>query len=120
MFSVSAGLGAIGGRRLAASRNSVAFMARGATLEALWNHGLRVENPLGDISLPKVEATSDPAEVGEVDTVILGVKAWQVPEVAKAAFPMIGESTAVLSLQNGVEAAEQKVIEEEVLSLLGG
>jgi len=56
-----------------------------------------------------VEATDDPAEVGEVDVVILGVKAWQVPAVAEAARPMIGASTVIAPLQNGVEAADQLV-----------
>jgi len=99
------GVGGYFGGRLAASGNSVAFIARGATLDALRNDGLRVESPLGDISLPDVEATDDPAEVGEVDAVILGVKAWQVPGVAEAARPMIGANTVVVPLQNGVEAA---------------
>jgi len=112
------GVGGYFGGRLSAAGNSVAFMARGETLEALRRDGLRVESPLGNIVLPRVEATDNPADVGAVDAVILGVKAWQVPEVADAVLPMIGESTTVLPLQNGVEAADQKVIEEEVVSLL--
>jgi 2-dehydropantoate 2-reductase len=74
----------------------VAFIARGATLDALRKDGLRVESPLGEIVLPEVEATDDPSNVGEVDVVILGVKAWQVPEVAEEIRPMIGQETAVL------------------------
>jgi 2-dehydropantoate 2-reductase len=114
------GVGGYFGGRLAAAGNSVAFIARGATLDALRRDGLRVESPLGDIFLPDVEATDDPADVGEVDAVILGVKAWQVPEVAKALLPMIGESTAILPLQNGVEAADQLVAVHGVEHTLGG
>jgi len=114
------GVGGYFGGRLAEAGNSVAFVARGATLDALRKNGLRVKSPLGDISLTEVEATSDPAEVGEVDAVILGVKAWQVPEVAEAAFPLIGESTAILPLQNGVEAADQLVAVHGVEHVLGG
>jgi len=103
------GVGGYFGGRLAADGNSVVFIARGATLEALRRNGLRVESPLGDIVLPTVEATDDPANVGEVDAVILGVKAWQVPGVAEAARPMIGANTFIVPLQNGVEAADQLV-----------
>jgi len=114
------GIGGYFGGRLAAAGNSVAFIARGATLDALRKDGLWVESPRGDISLPYVEATDDPAEVGEVDAVILGVKAWQVPEAATAALPMIGESTAILPLQNGVEAADQVAVIHGVEHVLGG
>jgi 2-dehydropantoate 2-reductase len=103
------GVGGYFGGRLAAAGNSVAFIARGATLDVIRKEGLRVESPLGDISIPDVEATDEPTEVGEVDAVILGVKAWQVPGVAEAARPMIGASTVVVPLQNGVEAADQLV-----------
>ena len=103
------GVGGYFGGRLAEAGNSVAFIARGATLDVLRKEGLRVESPLGDISLPDVEASDDPAEVGEVDAVILGVKAWQVPGVAEVARPMIGASTVIVPLQNGVEAADQLV-----------
>ena len=103
------GVGGYFGGRLAADGNSVVFIARGATLETLRRNGLRVESPVGDVVLPTVEATDDPANVGEVDAVILGVKAWQVPGVAEAARPMIGANTFIVPLQNGVEAADQLV-----------
>ena len=114
------GVGGYFGGRLAAAGNSVAFIARGKTLEALLREGLRVESPLGDIELPKVEVTEDSAEVGEVDAVVLGVKAWQVPEVARTLRPLIGDKTAILPLQNGVEAADQIVAVHGVDHVLGG
>ena len=98
----------------------MAFIARGKTLDALRREGLRVESPLGDIHLPEVEVSNEPAEVGEVDAVILGVKAWQVPEVAGTLRPMIGETTAILPLQNGVEAADQLVAVHGEPNVLGG
>lgn len=45
------GAGAVGGcfgARLAQTGHEVAFVARGRHLEALRDHGLRVESPLGD------------------------------------------------------------------------
>jgi len=114
------GVGGYFGGRLAAAGNSVAFIARGATLDALRRNGLHVESPLGDIDIPMIEATDDPAEVGEVDAVVLAVKAWQVPEVAGTLRPMIGETTAILPLQNGVEAADQLVAVYGEPNVLGG
>ncbi len=114
------GVGGYFGGRLAAAGNSVAFVARGKTLEALRHEGLQVESTLGNISLPEVEATDDSAEVGPVDAVVLGVKAWQVPEVAEILRPLIGEATAVLPLQNGVEASDQLVDALGQRHVLGG
>jgi 2-dehydropantoate 2-reductase len=114
------GVGGYFGGRLAAAGNEVAFIARGDTLEAMRRRGLHVESPLGGINLDQVEATNDPADVGEVEAVVLGVKAWQVPEVAEVIRPMIGDETAILPLQNGVEAADQLVAILGAGHVLGG
>jgi 2-dehydropantoate 2-reductase len=70
-------------------------------------HGLRVDSINGDFVVEPIQATDDPAKVGIVDVVLLGVKAWQVPEVAEAIRPMVGPETFVVPLQNGVEAPSQ-------------
>jgi len=104
------GIGALGGYfggRLAKAGNDVIFIARGATLEALRKNGLRVESPLGDLALPKVQATSDPATVGHVDAVFVTTKAWQVTEAAQQIRGIVGPETVVVPLQNGVEAYDQ-------------
>ena len=100
----SGGIGGYFGGRLAQAGTQVSFIARGAHLEALRRDGLRVESVRGDFHLDPVHATDDPAEVGEVDVVVLGVKTWQIPEAGEAIRPMLGPHTAVLTLQNGVEA----------------
>ena len=69
--------------------------------------GLRLETPEDDILIHPAEASDDPAHVGKVDLVVLGVKTWQVKEAARAMKPMIGQETFVLPLQNGIEAATQ-------------
>ena len=97
--------GAVGGYfggRLAQAGHKVAFVARGRQLEALRAHGLRVESPLGDIHLPDVEVTDDPAEIGAVDLVLFSVKLWDTLEAAEACKPLLGENTGVVSFQNGV------------------
>jgi 2-dehydropantoate 2-reductase len=104
------GIGALGGYfggRLAKAGNDVIFIARGAMLEALRKDGLRVESPLGDFALPKVQATSDPTGVGHVDAVFVTTKAWQVTEAAQQIRGIVGPETVVVPLQNGVEAYDQ-------------
>ena len=66
------------------------------------------------------KATDDVSEVGEADLVIVGVKAWQVPEAARAIKPLVGLNTTVLPLQNGVEAVPQLVDELGPRTVIGG
>jgi 2-dehydropantoate 2-reductase len=97
--------GAVGGyfgARLAQAGHEVAFVARGRQLEALRAHGLRVESPLGDLHLPDVNVTDEPAEIGTVDLVLFSVKLWGTLEAAEAIKPLLGGKTAVVSFQNGV------------------
>jgi 2-dehydropantoate 2-reductase len=101
------GVGGYFGGRLAQAGEEVIFIARGQHLQALHTHGLRVDSPKGDFVIESVQATDAPGEVGEVDVVLLGVKAWQVPEAAQAIRPLVGPETVVLPLQNGVEAPTQ-------------
>jgi len=104
------GAGSVGGYfggRLSQAGEDVVFIARGAHLNAMRTHGLRVDSINGDFVLKRVQATDDPSKIGKVDMVLVGVKAWQVPEAAEAIQPMIGPETFVLPLQNGLEAPDQ-------------
>lgn len=104
------GTGAVGGYlggRLAEAGEDVVFIARGENLEALGAHGLRVDSIKGDFVVHPISATDDPTQAGVVDVILLGVKAWQVPEAAQAMRPMVGPKTFVVPLQNGVEAPSQ-------------
>ena len=101
------GVGGYFGGRLAQAGCDVVFLARGAHLEAIKTRGLKVDSILGDFTVADAEATDDPSKVGAVDVVLLGVKAWQVPDAARAIRPLVGAQTYVLPLQNGVEAADQ-------------
>ena len=103
----SGGVGAYFGGRLARAGHRVAFLARGAHLEALRRDGLAVESVAGDFTVRPVEVTDNPREIGPVDAVLVGVKAWQVREAAKAMGPLLGTETFVVPLQNGVEAADE-------------
>src|SRR5258705_3520773 len=79
----SGGVGAYFGGRLARAGHRVAFLARGAHLEALRRDGLAVESVAGDFTVRPVEVTDNPREIGPVDTVLVAVKAWHVREAGR-------------------------------------
>jgi 2-dehydropantoate 2-reductase len=117
------GTGAVGGYfggRLAQAGEQVIFIARGKHLEALQTNGLKVESINGDFTVHPVQATDDPSQAGIVDMVIVGVKAWQVPEAAEAMRPMVGPQTFVVPLQNGVDAPAQLAAVLGAEHVLGG
>jgi 2-dehydropantoate 2-reductase len=114
------GVGGYFGGRLAQAGEEVVFLARGEHLRALRTHGLRVESFKGDFVVAPVQATDDPAQVGAVDVVLVGVKAWQIPEVAPAICPLIGPETYVVPLQNGLEAPTQLAAVLGAEHVLGG
>ncbi len=94
------GAGAIGGwigAGLARAGCQVSVVARGATLVALQEHGLR----LGAEQHP-VHASSDASELGVQDLVVIAVKAPSLADVARQAGPLIGPDTVVLTAMNGV------------------
>lgn len=98
------GVGGYFGARLAAAGHRVAFVARGSHLAAMRRDGLRVESAAGDLHLKSVNATDDPAEIGEVDVVLFTVKLWDTEGAALRARPLVGRETAVIPLQNGVDS----------------
>lgn len=101
------GVGGYFGGRLAQAGEDVVFIARGDHLKAMLKQGLQVDSVKGDFLVKPVQATDDPAQAGIVDAVLVCVKAWQVPQAAKAMRPMVGPQTFVVPLQNGVEAPSQ-------------
>lgn len=114
------GLGGYYGARLHDAGNSVAFIARGANLAAMRANGLRVLSPLGDTHLSAPEVTDNPADVGEVDCVLVAVKTWQIPEVAESMRPMVGDNTVVVPFLNGVDAPYQLAERLGEARVLGG
>jgi 2-dehydropantoate 2-reductase len=72
------GIGGFLGARLAQASDDVALIARGPHLTAIQAHGLFVESPTGDFHITPSIATDRPQDVGVVDAVLLGVKAWGV------------------------------------------
>ena len=117
------GIGGYLGGRLSQAGEEVVLIARGEHLQAIKEHGLRVDSIKGDFVATPALATDNPTEAEPVDAVILGVKAWQVLDAAKAMRPMIGPETFVVPMQNGVEATAQLASvlgEKSVVVGLGG
>jgi 2-dehydropantoate 2-reductase len=101
------GVGAYLGAQLAAHGVDVAFIARGAQLKALREKGLVVESKFFPAHVPPQPATDDPSTVAPPDIVLFCVKLWQVETAAELIRPMVGAHTAVITVQNGVDAHER-------------
>lgn len=98
------GAGAIGGwmgAKLAAVGCNVSVVARGAALDALRAHGLRLREGDAETTCP-VQASDDPAALGVQDLVVVSVKAPGMADVARRIGPLIGPRTIVLTAMNGV------------------
>jgi 2-dehydropantoate 2-reductase len=100
----SGGIGGYLGARLAQAGEDVAFIARGAHLEAMQAQGLQLESPLGNINLPKVDALEGTGGIGFVDIVIFAVKLYDTEKAAAAIVPLVGPATRVVTLQNGIDS----------------
>ncbi len=106
------GLGAVGGvlagwmgTRLPAGRVQLSALARGATLQAVRAHGLRLrerEGEGGRESTVLLHASDSPAELGPQDLVIVAVKAPALTAAAPAIAALCGAHTQVLTAMNGV------------------
>ena len=103
------GSGAVGGyygARLARAGHDVTFIARGAHLEAIRARGLIIRSPmLGDFTVT-APAHEDTTRVGQADVVIVAVKTYDNLSALKLIPPMLGSDSSVLTVQNGVDSAQ--------------
>jgi 2-dehydropantoate 2-reductase len=117
------GSGAVGGyfgAKLARSGQEVTFIARGAHLAAIREHGLRIESAkLGDF-IVHAPAADDPRAVGNVDVVLFTVKAYDNAEALKLLPPLVGPQSVVLTLQNGVDSVDDIAAVVGDTRVLGG
>lgn len=122
------GSGAVGGyygAKLARAGQRVTFLARGAHLKAMRERGLLVWSPLGDFTVRMgtpgtAAAEEDPATVGPVDLVIIAVKTYDNDRALPMLRPLMGSSTIVLTLQNGVDSIDQVAATAGEAATLGG
>jgi 2-dehydropantoate 2-reductase len=96
------GMGSVFGGRLAANGHAVWLVhRRPEVVEALRRDGLRLDTA-GQSERIEVQATTQPAEIGAVDLLLVLTKAFDTLDAAESARPLIGPETIVLTLQNGL------------------
>src|SRR5260370_16163227 len=100
-------VGGLLGARLARSGEPVSFLARGEALRAITAGGIRISARDGEFSTGPLPASDSARALGVADLVLVAVKSWQGREVAPSLKPLICESTVLVPVQNGVEAADQ-------------
>ena len=106
------GAGAIGGflaAHLARAGASVHLLARGATLNALAVHGLRLTDDVESFLVTPDGVSDAASEIGPVDLCLFTVKGQDSAVAAEAMAPMIGPDTQILSFQNGLFGVEHLV-----------
>jgi 2-dehydropantoate 2-reductase len=117
------GAGGVGGgfgAALAKAGADVTFIARGAHLAAMKSKGLRIEGGRGETHLVPTQATDDPKTVGPVDYVLFCVKLWDVESAGQHIKPLVGPNTAVIPLQNGIDAPERLLPILGAQAVMGG
>jgi len=100
------GVGGYFGGRLALAGAEVHLIARGPHLKALKTNGLRVTSPNGDFQVD-LPATDDPSQIGRSDYVLFSVKSFDTDDAAVHLRALMGNETAILSFQNGVDNEEK-------------
>jgi 2-dehydropantoate 2-reductase len=114
------GVGGAFGAALAKAGADVTFVARGAHLKAMRENGLRIEGGRGETLIKPAQATDDPGSIGPVDFVLFCVKLWDVESAGEAIKPLIGPTTAVIPLQNGIDSAERLIPILGAQAVMGG
>lgn len=114
------GVGGYFGGLLAHGGHETHFIARGAHLAAIKEHGLQIKSVNGDFLISPALATDNPHEIGPVDYVIVAVKHYQLAQASRQLKPLIGAETTVVPLLNGVDAHEILMESVDPTHLVGG
>lgn len=75
-------------------------------IDAIRAHGLRVSGASGE-RVARLQATTDAREAGPADLVIIATKADGVEAAARSAREILADGGAVLTIQNGLGAADR-------------
>ncbi len=114
------GVGGAFGAALAKAGADVTFIARGAHLAAMKDQGLKIEGGRGETHIVPTQATDDPASIGQVDFVLFCVKLWDVESAGAHIKPLVGPNTAVIPLQNGIDAPDRLIPILGAEAVMGG
>src|SRR5262245_11119543 len=105
----SGGTGGYFGAKLARAAEDITFVARGAHLESIRAHGLRVRSAVDGEWVVKAQAVERLDGQPPSDLVLFCVKSFDTESAAALIKPVIGPETGVLSIQNGVDNEEKLV-----------
>jgi len=108
-IAVIGGVGGPYGASLAKAGADVIFVARGAHLAAMRENGLRIEGDRGETHIWPAQATDDIASIGTVDFFCPASNSGMSNAFAEQIRPIVGRRTAVIPLQNGIDAAERMI-----------
>ncbi|CAA7627982.1 2-dehydropantoate 2-reductase [Candidatus Terasakiella magnetica] len=116
------GAGATGGYfggRLQEAGADVTFLVRSPRAAKLAANGLRIDSPLGSVTLTAKTVTAETlAQAGIWDLVILSCKAYDLDDSIRTIAPAVGPGTAILPILNGLahyEALDAAFGREKVL-----
>lgn len=101
------GIGGYYGGLLARHGQEVTFIARGEHLKAIQSNGLQIKSPHGDFTIQPAQATDKIAAAGPTDLVLICTKTYSMQPILLELPALVGPHTAVISLQNGINAAEE-------------
>ncbi len=76
-------------------------------LNAIRNHGLRVEGASGDRVIQRLQVSAQATDAGECDLIVIATKAAGVESAARSIAPLLRDGTLVLAMQNGLGAGER-------------
>lgn len=114
------GIGGYYGGLLAQSGQDVTFIARGAHLQVIREKGLQIKSVHGNFTISPAKATDNPSLLEPADVILFATKTYQTDEAAHLIKPMVGKDTTVVSLQNGVDAADRIGAVVGMEHMLGG
>ncbi len=116
------GAGALGlyyGAMLQHAGNEVHFLLR-RDFEAISTNGIKVFSINGDFTLTKVNCYQNAADIGSVELILVGLKTFANQSLIELVRPLIGEETAILTLQNGLGNEDILATEFGAERVLGG
>ena len=117
------GAGATGGYfggRLLQTGQDVSFLVRPHRAALLAQHGLHIRSACGDADLPAPRTMTADALHETFDLVLLGCKAWDLPQAIDDFAPAVGENTVVLPLLNGMRQLDLLDARFGAARVLGG
>lgn len=117
------GAGAVGGYfggLLSRAGHEVTFIARGAHLAAMREHGLALDTPKGRLMVDRARFVEHPVEAGPCEVVVFTVKAYDIEAAAAPLKPLVEGGACVISVLNGVDHQDRIATVLGPGSVLGG